>query len=476
MIEKVVSATLTIIVVLFLSVFLYTSVFRGVANEGELLRQQYEQEYSVGMIRSLFLANEESSGLTYEGLLIRALREVSTTLVLDGETVDVEAEFADALDALVGNGNYHFEVEPILKGVVISYILDGSPTMAPKRAQVNLALPGLMQSLRDDVFGPDAVIVGRIFILADPAKNLCDGFTLPPEVSCVSLSAPMLYPPLQQRGFRPGIPAPYRSYKEFEYSTHESTPNDLAESDWAAAVAYAHYNVSDDPYLSGVTNKHVIVTVADELTTSSKADACFSLQVGADYLICIPCDDDCPEERAQRVINQTRDILLGSDDLFIGFTSFVCDYDYPDVMTGFGVTEYMCGFADPPPNDACRNAGTNGTLGPAGDINWCDQDACGGCAPTLTTPSDGLYCFHRNCDALIQEDMEELAAASGGVVLDLTDLSQLTDEVYAYFVGQVEEFNFTIGVKDPSRERYVVEESVTLMDGERIALRFWLYE
>jgi hypothetical protein len=471
MIDKVFSIIITLGIVLIVSIFLYVSVFAGYTSEQTMARQQYEEDYGELMMHSVLLSHENTSALTYEALLARSLKELNTTVLVNGQEIDVRERYADTFDALMGEDNYYFQVRPVMKGVAVTYILDGSPTMQAKRERIDRNLPDLIAQLRQ-LLGPQAHISIHLYILDGPdGQPHCQEFAPQQGMQCEDIVGDTFYQELMLKGFRPPSPAPYRSYTEWIYSSHTATANEFSTSDWAAATAYASYRYQDTDELIN-TNKHIIVVVADELASTSKADSCFGLNGITNLAFCQICNATCPVNRSFAVVNQTRQVLEANQDLFIGFTAFDCDYNYNTRLNDIGLTNYTCHYIDDP--NACN--GVNDVLGqnPPANANWCEQQACGGC--TRSNPWTGKYCFHSNCHQAIQEHLTILADATGGRVVPLNNLDVLTDVVVDHFQNSLNAFNFSVGVRNESRDRYVVEQPLTLASGDRLTLSFWIYD
>jgi hypothetical protein len=481
MIDKVFSMVVTIVVVLALGVVLFVTVFSGFSSTQTLARQTYEQEYGSLLIDSLFLSHENQSDLPYEALLALSLQEVETVVTVQGQDIDVEQEFSQALDELLGQGNYYFTVEPQVKGVSVSYILDGSQTMADKRQAVNAELPDLVQDLRG-LFGEEAAVYSHVYILQGAGTTgSCNDFTFNrADITCDNIRGEDVYAFLEYKGYAPPVPAPYRTYREWIYSEHAATVSHMFESDWASASAYASYKYQDSGEEKLLTSKHVVVVVADEMASNSKADACHGLRKPMDTYVCFLCDATCPTNRSFRLVNQTKEILVDNNDLFFGFHSLRCDYNYDSSVNDQMLTRYTCRFTDAgcggilDLEDPENSGRENPTAEEWGVESFCLENACGGCVPP--SPPTGKYCYHSNCNQYIISNLTLLAEATGGRAVDLSDLQQLTDEVFQYFEGQTHAFDFTIGVLDETRDRYVVERRLTLSNGKRITLRFWIYD
>lgn len=476
MIDKIISIVITVLIIMIAAIIVYVSVFSGSAAELDLARHGYEAEYGDLLVESLFIAHENASGISYESLLARSLESLSTNVTVRGQEIDVEQEFRNALDSLLGEDAYFLSVDPIVEGVSISYILDGSDTMASKRATIADELPGLVSRLRG-LFGENATIITHLYILSTPGSGgRCSEFPTGPKVTCVDLTGEELYEQLLLSGYSPPAPEPFSSFSEWQFSGTAAQTEHLSQSDWAAAAAYASLRYREDVLEQALTNKHVIVAIADELSSSSKADECFGLDDQTDVLFCTLCLENCPAKRSEALVNQTAQLLSANGDLFIGFYSFACDYAYDTSLDSYSLTPYTCQFIDD--QSVCaqvRDTDDPETppnwINPPANANWCAQSSCGACEP-----AQGQYCFHRACDAIIKDQIETLANATGGPTLDLVDLSQLTDTVYDYFDARVRAFNFTIGAKSPGRDRYVLDRRLRLSNGREVELSIWMYD
>lgn len=513
MVDRIVASVMVFFVVVFLSIFLYTTVFSGMISSQNVERQKYETEYNTLLLDSLLQTREEVSGMTYERLLVEAIKALDTNISINGEDIDVEQKFAQILDELLGANNYYLAITPATLGVSVSYVLDGSPTMAGPRTAVQEPLLQLIQDLRSpDLFGADAALYFHIYVLASD-DSFCTYYTdeMPAEyasiVSCEVIGGEPFYAALSSMQynppFAPPYPAPFASYEQWLSSNHFAPTTFFSDSDWASGVAYASLKYKTSPVERASTNGHVIITVADEMTTGSKADECFVFAEDKphDVSICLLCDNACPEARADRIITQATNILTVNNDLFIGFHVFptggqTCDFTYNDAAYyNTAISEYICQFTSspacegwqdcepstiPPPTNICiNNPDLPGcecytvTASPA-NTHWCEEPLCGGCAEN--TPANGQYCFHQDCNALVTEDLTQLASATGGQTLYLADQGQLLDVIREFYTEQIASFNFEIGVINASRDRYVIQDEILLALDKPIKVNFWVYE
>jgi hypothetical protein len=482
MIDKILSIVLILVVLLVGGLLLFNGVFSGTSSEQQLKRQSYEQLYSQTLFRAVLDTNEQSTGATYDSLLSAAVNRLNTTIRIGDKELDVRAAFSSTFDSLLGTGNYYLRVQPALRGVAVSYVLDGSPSLAEQRRVIRDSLTNTFADLHQ-LLGGNASIYITIYVLG---KTGCDEFQNVPDITCSQLRYDELYSALIRHSLSPAVVAGFASYSRWAASQHFADPSFLADSDWASGVAYASFRFKEDPDLAfqrATTNLHVIVPLADELSSSSKADTCFTKANATDWQFCALCDNTCPVSRSETLARQANAVVRENGDYVIGVYTVDCTYDYNESINGFTTNEYICSFADSPKPTGC-NPLINGFYGP-GNINWCQQNACGGCKPPIPNidyvpfyancPGTGCYCFHKACKAALEQHMGILANGTGQV-LALTNLDLLKTIIQNHVTSLVTSFNFEIGVKNETRQRYIASDHVTLANGQEIKVELWVYE
>ena len=492
MIDKVISMILVIVIVTFASMFLFVSVFTGVTTEQTLIRQSYEQEYSETLIQSLLLSHEEDTQTAYELILMHALREASEEVTLQGTTINVTQAFTTILDELLGENNYYFEATPILEGIAVSYVFDGSPSLVSARTTVDEQLPALVDEIRD-LLDPDMHFFNNIYILNTVEQvlnqqNLCEQLTSVDSetIFCEDLRGDPFYEYLSLRGVIPPIIDGFNSFNSWQLANVAASTEHLSESDWALGTVYASLRHQENRIVRDLTNKHIIITISDELASSSKADECYSQEEETDFLFCTLCKDECPTQRSQPLVDQATTILTANNDLFVGFYDTDCDYEYNDALNDFSLTKYTCQFLDSPSRcvgvyeegDDQWHPQYNAPIASTrlGGEGWCDQDRCGACTPDVQNPQNNDYCFHSHCFDQLITQLETLAQATSGEALPLSDLDQLTGFVAQYVEEQYSNFNLQVGVRDDERDRFIVDQEIRLRDGTSITIAFWLYD
>ncbi|MBR9703071.1 hypothetical protein GOV10_03485, partial [Candidatus Woesearchaeota archaeon] len=112
MIDRIVASVMVIFVVIFLSIFLYTTIFSGIISSQSLELKKYETDYNKLLLESILISQEGTTGMTYERMLVEAIKALSTDISFNGQEISVEEEFKDILDELLGPDKYYLTITP----------------------------------------------------------------------------------------------------------------------------------------------------------------------------------------------------------------------------------------------------------------------------------------------------------------------------------------------------------------------------
>lgn len=476
--DKLLGGVMVMFFVLFASLVLYLSVFQTASTEQTIERQEYEQVYYARMFQAVLESSEPNTNSSYDSLISMAIARLDSSITVRGEQLDVDDSLENVFDELIGQNQYFLNISLPASGLAVSFVFDGSETMREERETVRNNIDGIVRELQDildDAMpeGEEANVEVFIYGLDDPTTNVCGEFS---GLDCTSLTAQELYGFLVNHGLEPPIVNGYDSFAEWETSSHAASASALSASDWASGVVYAHMRMQEDPDLAltrATTNLHIVVTVADELASSSKADECFRLQQGQDTNVCMLCKESCPENRSLQLVQQANSVLNGTNGLFVvGLYTSECDFSYDSAWSSWNRNGYRCQFADDPSICAPPNAqpGWWEEVPPLAPINWCDQTACGACQSA--SPS---YCYHSACGALIPDHMQIMTQGIGEV-LPLTDVDQLVTLVPNITSEIIGGFEFSAGRYLPNRDRYVFERPISLANGQQIDVQLLVYD
>jgi hypothetical protein len=86
------------------------------------------------------------------------------------------------------------------------------------------------------------------------------------------------------------------------------------------------------------------------------------------------------------------------------------------------------------------------------------------------------YCFHDNCHDALRSQMRELAAPTGGTLVDIANPGELTRKVMESVSDSVSNLTIQGGVLNESRPRYVIERNILVPTYGKTTLRIWAYD
>jgi hypothetical protein len=386
-----------------------------------------------------------------------------TTIAQGADTVDIVNATRDRLDLMFGAGDYYLTVKPVVKGVNLVFVLDSSPSVAAERDVIAANLASLQRQIQERIrVTGNELVTTQIFIL--PSSNAqCDPFEALglPNTQCEQLTEYSLYTRLRAQGWQlPSFGA--GSHEAWLGGEHYASTSAFAASDWAAGSALASVRYREDAYLQYSTNINLIFPLSDELSTTSKADACFAKGRISEWYVCQLCDGACPAARALNATEQAASVVAGSGSVVFPIYSANCDYAYEPGANQFSRSDsaYVRSFLD------------NGQ--PLGDYpqdSWCAQQVCGGC----NVDASGGVCFHDNCQQTLLQHMELLANRTGGRVFNINAPEEIPDNVLDAFEYLTTAYRFEIGWQDEHRDRFVYEKIVTLPNGRLGRIVLWIY-
>ena len=108
---------------------------------------------------------------------------------------------------------------------------------------------------------------------------------------------------------------------------------------------------------------------------------------------------------------------------------------------------------------------------------WCSQPLCGGCDSTINAqdPTKAEVCLYTRCENALFEQMTMLAQATRGSVISVHSPEEIPSRIIDSFEQVIQEFNFTIGERDETRDRFVYQKIVPLPNGFLTQVTVWAY-
>jgi len=257
---------------------------------------------------------------------------------------------------------------------------------------------------------------------------------------------------------RYGMIRPYDSNSSWWGTSRADNLKYYTQSDWGFGTSYAiwHNRKAD---LSKIS---IFFPMSDQLSTSSVSNDCFKRSGYSNYTVCSLCDDNCPFDRSMNsilsAINASRDYSSIINPIY----SFNCDYENIYNSTAadtwnacYGVNSYCRGFAGGQPT-----------------TTWCADGACGGCSEQ----SGGTICFHESCTTTMYQQMQQMADATNGSIINLANISNINIDIERVIQQNLERYQFEVGYYNPQLPRDVVERTFFMPNNVPIDIRLWVYK
>jgi len=146
--------------------------------------------------------------------------------------------------------------------------------------------------------------------------------------------------------------------------------------------------------------------------------------------------------------------------------SFNCDYQN---VYYFGIDTYQTATVNSGWNACDTTNWITSQWGKDPVPTWCSQPNCNGC-----TDNSGNICFHPTCQNDILNQMNLMANASGGQLLNLANITNLNIDVEKIIEKNVEQYKLEVGERK-NQTRYVVEIEVPTPNNLYIDVRLWVY-
>lgn len=471
--DSILNSVVLIVIVLALAVIVTTITLQNMRFGGELESNAFLEEQTNIAIDSFLVSTV--SGESIRSLLGRAMLDLRINLSVNETTINLINESEKRLDIMFGKDNYYFELTPVIKGVNLMFVFDISASTESEieviKDNLELIQEEIQEFVRSQGTGDEDVSI-QIFMLPGPPGRCQSINSLNlPNTECFPLASEIMYDELLEKGWTfPDFGS--GSYENWQRLTHYATRDSFAQSDWAAGTAYAALFFENDPFLQNQANINFIFPMSDELTTSSKADECFNLETISEFIVCQLCEDGCTQgssanTRSQMMIDQTAIILdsLETTSRVFPIFSVECNFRYEAGYNQFSFSEnpYINSFID----------GAAFSSAEAPEVTWCSQDSCSACEQQESDMDS--FCFQNECWATLQNHMAQLAQGSDGEIINVNDVSTIPTQILDSFSETVDAFNFTVGVRDESRERFVHEKIIRLPNGFLNKITLWVY-
>lgn len=422
----------------------------------------YSHETDHNSLNTFLLTTDNVSEKDLGTLLGYSAYKKELLLDFAGETIDVKEKVYETMNLIFGKGNYYVNVSPRIYDIALSFVIDGSDSLLREQQELADILPDIVDAAQVD--GREVLI--KIYLLSqDP--NRCDLYftgpggaipALTPDpdvtVTCGSIDAENNRGDLYISGiqdYRVG----YGFEPPYNYGANPSTPRDPTdyyEPDWASGSAHA----LDFINRQGTAMTSIVFPMGGELATSSIHDDCYTTDFlgegmdDHDRLFCDLCETSCDSDPAMTVTEQrswdkvekTIQLAVDTNQVISPIYAYNCNFRSGDpIWTDWNwVYQTRTGY-DP------------------GTRSLCNDPGCHGCSDQGSVDS---VCYHDDCEAEVQRQMQEMADLTGGMMTDLDVPADLYDAISVSVQKNLGPFRFTLGRKSPDREKFVYEKMLPL--------------
>ncbi len=457
-VENIVGALVILIVFLLVGILVFNSMTKTsmqdlMLEEGDFLKNKWETDLNALLIVTEPQTNQPIGFLLSDAIFFRdEIITVNSSIV--NATINVTQLFKDLLDRAYGPGEYYINFRPIIVDVSLNFIVDGTNSLVAERQFLATNMTSILDTILHTINKTgEEKVMATVYVIGSRKCDIFDNLG-DSRVICRVLDENDLYVPepfynttLNQEKLRWNIRPPY-NYSWLNGNQYAKA-FDYYGADWGTGTAFASMTSA----IESLSRLTLFFPFGDELSSSSISDSCYNYSDQEDWILCGLCDDNCPTARSRLLLNRTINVLKNHNHYAFPIYSFNCDYAYAPIWGQFRTTHANYGAA-PPPND-----------------NWCTNTECGGCSVT-----GGGTCFHSNCWPQVKSQMQWLANETGGTAIELTNLNALSSLILNATNQTFNVFNVTIGNKNASRERYVLNRIIPMAKGYKADVNLWVYK
>lgn len=453
--ENFVGVVIITIVVLMGWMIIQTNNINQSINLAETNEIFYQQEKLNNDISVILKTTEPITNLTIEKIIGDLVYSRTTKINHAEQEINMKDYIERYLDSIFGKENYYLLIQPPLDRVRLIYVIDGSQTMQEHIEFIRNMLPELKINIQE-LYGSDRdlIVETKIYLLQGPREHdlscekmemIDDCFDIPLAYEIGGLNNNQIFEipdsnDLYTKYFSETIKNPLSEFFP-GFIKNTEFPKGMSYEDWATGVAFVAKHIEersiDNPEDPTMT---IIIPISDEPTSGAEANKCFDLDnffVGMPFIKCSLCaeNDDESKERANKFLSHAINVLR--------------DYDYlvfPMAMQ---------------PGHILPNPIIN-SLSPC---NAYDSER-------------GVH-GSEDIRSFIINQMQQIADATGGQVLDFSDIEDdeidesLLLDVFSEVIGNLTNLEF--GTKKENIERFSIRRVFPLGNNSLANLTIWVY-
>ncbi|MCF7862146.1 hypothetical protein K9M79_07960 [Candidatus Woesearchaeota archaeon] len=425
-VETIVTAIITVIATGII-------IFAGIVQYSHIMDMKYENKRNDQMydvidttFSSLMLIQEPMSEMQVSTLLGAYFFQRDDNIKTPNGIVSVKEALSMILDFFFGEDKYYLEAYPVITDIKLYFIIDGSITMDPARANLASQLSTFIETL-EDTYTYDVYV--KTYILSDDT-SLCVPFTsADPPLECETLNYDALY---STRGDLPSF------YDAAQFTTIGKSF--IAESDWATGTAIvSHLNPDYSP-----SKLKFFIPITDEVALGTKEEDCYYLPYATmdDYYysgFCLECTKKTDYTNSDYAVQRAITILQDHMHIVCPMNTFSADYDAGPDPIDEAAKNYINQKWGGSPFQACGNSHCDGCTG------------CSGC-PTCTDGCTGTgYYWHPEGYEQLKTQLQNMADETGGQSFTLIDFNDIYGFIQAELEDVIAQLQIKVGSEQPGR-------------------------
>jgi hypothetical protein len=481
--DNIIGMVIIVSVLLIAGIILQTNYLNQASTFIGATQDVYEQKKASSDIDSILQLTEPVSKLKLSKIItdsVYANNGVSKVYGFDFNQVDY---IKQVFDSIYGSGNYFVEIKPPITKIRLFFLMDGSSSMQNDMNALSKIIPSITNHFKDKNY----IVESKTYVLVqgtsdNPVKasnftgmNAVDV----PADNVIGASGSGCSFDSANKGvynkyfFNNLKKTDSNYYVGWDLYTHTTGFDQIPSciplidkkirgqhyEDWASGVAFVAKDVArksvgdfNDPTLT------IIAPLSDEIASGSEADNCYdTVLTPSERNRCELCNADQNRFlRAERLVKFATDKIRDENFDYIVFPIAI----RPETTLPSQNDQNFCG-----PDGEVRSNCSTSICYPC-----CDKTNCNECN------SSGIHNNQTVISEMISE-MNSLATATGGEVIDLTNGYSDENEFLGTFLNAVEKAEKSIFIgEEKKEEKIVINRLIPTSNSTFVELRVGFYK
>jgi hypothetical protein len=276
--EDIISMVI-IIMVLLVGSLLFVRTYGKTIMDKERYMVQYELEDNYGAtFNTLLELTESSTKRSFGDLLGSAVYYRTDTVVTPAGQLKIDEQFETLLGMMYPRDNYYLEIDPVIKGIELMFIMDGSNSTKDESEYLARHMDEILADIESAEELQSADISAEVIILHNASSGWCANHTRCSYLSWMDIYFNKSYDVFDMTKHQYGLFKPY----------HFDEEEEVWRSDWETAMASLALRMDN----SDLRTLKVFMPITDSLPGSTR------------YLY------PCPRDYAFSILARDQEILM----------------------------------------------------------------------------------------------------------------------------------------------------------------------